>query len=228
MLDAPRGRDGEFCSSYSQAKLDEFPWSARGLEKPTLTIFSKWGMVVCKRGLDREGQRKAIKKYVIILDEAKNDIIAQTEAIAGVLNDSFIGSNLFFDLYRQFAIKYDITISMYAETIISKRKQTPSLQKGKIYAYLPRPDKNPNDIKIGFTEGDPYKRMHDETRNARSEMPKMIGWYYGTHADEQRLLKLYKEYLVKLGNKELVRFPDALVGIEAMRAEITAHTGTLD
>jgi hypothetical protein len=230
MLKAEHGRDGEFGSTYMKRKLDDFPWQDRGLEKPTIHEFSRWAMSTCKNGLNLNDKRKSSKPRIIVQKSLKEEIVKKAEAITGKIQDSFLGSPKYIELYEEFRLKYEISEPLFAKILISKRKKTPSRQSGEVYAYIPAPKTRPLNIKFGFTgKENPYERMEDETKNTRTEIPQMIGWFHGSKEDEKRVINYFEKHKVKgCGNREMFEFINIKIPIGFMREEIKKYGGQLD
>lgn len=228
MRGAPRGRDGEFCSEYMRHQLDGFPWAAHNLEKPELKVFCRWGMAVAKAGLSRNGKRKAKTLCPTVPNEVKEEVIREVEATIGKINDSFLGSLKFEEICYKYQQKYGITVAMFAEILVSKRKRTPSCAPGKVYAYRPWPNSKSTTYKLGFTAKDAEIRMHQTTRTTQSdEAPELLGWFVGTKSDETEILKLTKEFRPRDGAKEMRMFPDPSVIINIMHERVGSVGGKI-
>lgn len=228
---SPRGRDGEFCSPWMQEMLDDFEWAAHGLEKPSLIVFSRWFMNVCKRGGLGNGKRKASIPRPIVPKDVVEEIIADVEGHCGRITDGFLGSERYIKLAEKYEKKYHIPNCKFAEILISRRKRTPSNKKGLVYLVQPAPETRPNDVKIGFTSSldYPYQRVEKETRNTRSENPRPIGYFYASKADEQRILNKFKHYKIKeCKNREMHKFPNIQEAVDTLKLEIEKSGGKIE
>lgn len=224
---SPRGRDGEFCSPWTQEKLDDFGWEAHGLEKPSLIVFSRWFMTVCKQGGVGKGKRRKSIECPKVPKKIRDAIIAEVEGHC-VITDSFLGSNIELKIFAKYNSRHDISHAQFANILISRRKRTPSKTGGVSYFYQPAPITRPYDVKVGFSTRDPHIRMEEETRNTRGENPKMLALVYGSKADEGRTLKELEDYKIpfeECGNKEMFRFHDMQIIFDFIKSKIEERGG---
>lgn len=215
-----RGRDKEYCSPYLAKKLNEYNWEVHNLSKPSLPVFSRWCFAICKKGLGKAKTRKSSAQHIKVEDYVKKYIIDKVEAIFGDDNikDSFLGSEVFDKIFEEVSIKFPITISIFAEIIISKRKKTFSKSKHptNVYFYRPFPS-SPNYIKIGRSEN-PIQRMIKQCQNTATQSPFMIGCFPGTNADERLAKKAFSQFKIKCcNNKEMFDIPDLQLVIDYIK-----------
>lgn len=223
-IKATTGRDYSFESPYLKDQIDEFPWAAHNIEKPDIKTFSRWYMSACKAGLGLDGKRKKIDRQIEVSAVIKTSIIADAEAIVLKIQDSFLGSPVFYKLTKKYP---QVPTHILAGILVSRRKLTPSKNKGKIYIYRTLPNSSPNIIKVGFTEGDPKKRMNDATRNTKTESPQMIGWVYGDKSDETHISNSWRDYNDDGCGKEVFNLPDADMPVNLLKGKISDNGGKL-
>lgn len=216
------GRDNSFESTFMKNASDAFPWEVHGEQKPELRAFCRWGFSACKRGLGLGGTRKTIT-IPSVSQEIKDKVVEAAISVAGIVQDSFIGSDWFYRI----SAKYGIDTTTLASVLISHRKKTPSGAETKIYIYRPEPESKPDFYKIGHSEY-PVKRMEEACKNTGSERPQMIAWFYGKVSEEADTKRHFASYNIKgLGGKELFRFPDADVPLVYFQEKIREQKGKI-
>jgi hypothetical protein len=64
-----------------------------------------------------------LDSLTIRVDDLTQEVIDDVEATVGEITESFLGSDVFNRLATKYAVTYNLTTALFAEILISRRKQ---------------------------------------------------------------------------------------------------------